>query len=159
MDRITLVIIGCISLCLRNDIIGFDFVVLSRVYDDTGVPERPSSGSIINGPFLEGCRWNDDTELLDESRPKELYTPMPCIWLKPEAHRVSPLGPPPFFPTIDASVKQAYACPLYKTLGRAGTLSTSGHSTNHVMEIELPSDKPQSHWIKRSVALFCSLRD
>ena len=26
MDRITLMIIGCISLCLRNDIIGFDFL-------------------------------------------------------------------------------------------------------------------------------------
>jgi len=144
---------------LPIDIIGFDFVVMSKVYDDTNVPEKPANGSIINGPFLEGCRWNDETELLDESAPKELYTPMPCIWLKPEANRVSPLGPPPLFTTIDPEVKQAYACPLYKTLARAGTLSTSGHSTNHVMEIELPSDKPQSHWIKRSVALFCALRD
>jgi|EP01049_Picozoa_sp_SAG25_P010444 hypothetical protein len=61
---------------------------MSKVYDDTNVPEKPANGSIINGPFLEGCRWNDETELLDESAPKELYTPMPCIWLKPEANRV-----------------------------------------------------------------------
>ena len=83
----------------------------------------------------------------------------PCIWFKPEQNRASPLGPPPMFETVDPAAKQAYACPLYKTLARAGTLSTSGHSTNHVMEIELPSDRPQSHWIKRGVALFCALRD
>ena len=132
-------------------------MVKNGVYDVDGVDQMPDSGCIIYGPFLEGCRWNDDTGVLDESRPKELYTPMPCIWFKPGRNLESPVGPAPFFETIDPQKRQVYACPLYKTIVRAGTLSTSGHSTNHVVEIMLPSDRPQSHWIKRSVALFCAL--
>ena len=151
------------------DLVGFDFVVLNHVYDTSGVPEKPESGSIINGPYLEGCRWNDETGVLDESRPKELFTPMPCVWLKPQVDFKSPAGPHPMYPTVDPEVRQVYACPLYKTLLRTGTLSTSGHSTNFVLMAELPSNDAceglfhkycegfSCHWIKRAVALFTSL--
>jgi len=104
----------------------------------------PEDGCYIRGLFLEGARWDFELNRLNESRPKELFTDLPIIWLKPVANRQKPsIG--------------YYDCPVYKTLSRAGTLSTTGHSTNFVISIELPKNKHQKHWIKRGVALSMSL--
>ncbi|XP_026674744.1 dynein heavy chain 1, axonemal-like [Ceratina calcarata] len=118
------------------DTIDFSFKVLSA-----RPHQRPSDGCVIYGLFLEGCRW--DGEYLNESFPKELYTDMPPILLLPEVHHKHPDG--------------TYICPVYKTINRAGVLSTTGHSTNFVLPMEIPSRKPQAHWIKQGVALICAL--
>jgi dynein heavy chain len=36
-----------------------------------------------------------------------------------------------------------YECPTYVTSFRAGTLSTTGHSTNFIMTVDLPSFVPK----------------
>jgi dynein heavy chain len=52
-----------------------------------------------------------------------------------------------------------YDCPVYKVLSRTGTLSTTGHSTNFVLFMEVPSKEEENVWIKAGVALFLSLRN
>ena len=95
--------------------------------------------------FLEGCRWDFDRHQLTESRAKELFSDLPMMHLKPIADR----------PEITSGI---YMCPLYKVESRKGTLLTTGHSTNFVRDLELPSDQPQDKWIKAGVAAFLSLR-
>jgi dynein heavy chain len=68
---------------------------------------RPKDGCYIRGLFIEGARWDSEKHVLAESRPKELFTDMPTIWLKPMANREKP----------ETGI---YICPVYKTLTRAG---------------------------------------
>lgn len=69
--------------------------------------KRPENGCYIWGLFLEGARWDMDVFELAESKPKELYTDMPVMWLIPTANRKQP----------ESGI---YVCPVYKTLTRAG---------------------------------------
>ncbi|XP_060076356.1 dynein axonemal heavy chain 1-like, partial [Ylistrum balloti] len=128
------------------DIIAFDFQVSEFVMRETvdELKGSPEDGCYIRGLYLEGARWDSTLHQLGESRPKELFTEVPVIWLKPITNR-------------KAKDSGFYECPVYKTLTRAGTLSTTGHSTNFVFSVEMPTEKTQNHWIKRGVAMLCAL--
>lgn len=75
-----------------------------------------------------------------------LYSVMPTIWMVPA--EITKFRDFKF-----------YQCPLYKTSERRGILSTTGHSTNFVMDLRVPTDVAPSHWVKRGVALLCSLNE
>lgn len=124
------------------DVISFGFRVLP-VKETVQSAEAVEKGALVNGLYLEGARWDGEAHSLTESRPKELYTEMPILHFDPVVNR----EPNP----------KDYVCPVYKTLTRAGTLSTTGHSTNFVLPIEIPTTKSPNHWIERGVACIVSL--
>ena len=101
----------------------------------------------MNGMFLEGARWDYDKHLLNESLPKQLHTLFPVLHLMP-------------MPSEDLDTSQlCYECPVYRTAERRGVLATTGHSSNFVMDIKLPSDLSEDHWTRRGVAGLLSLSD
>ena len=103
------------------------------------------------GMYIEGARWDKKKSAMNHSKPKELFSSLPTIHLKPEMIMEG---------EEDLKNEGVYECPLYKVVSRKGTLSTTGHSTNFVMYLELPmNEKEQSVWIKHGVAAFLSLRD
>ncbi|XP_062847578.1 dynein axonemal heavy chain 3 [Trichomycterus rosablanca] len=125
------------------DHVGFEFQVMKQ---EGEMEVKPEDGAYVRGLFLEGARWDRERMLIGESLPKILFDSLPVIWLKPgESGGFLHQG--------------VYTCPVYKTSARRGTLSTTGHSTNYVLPIELPSDRPQKHWIDRGVAALCQLDD
>lgn len=79
---------------------------------------------------------------------KVLNEPMPVIWLEPVEKSRS---------LVLSGKENLYMCPVYKTSERRGTLSTTGHSTNFVVPVYLPSAEPVSFWTKRGAALLCQL--
>jgi dynein heavy chain len=118
-----------------------------------------TAGAYIHGLFLEGAAWDASAPgggQLTEQRPQELLSPMPVIWLRPV--------PSASLAATSASSTGAaatYSCPVYKTAARRGVLSTTGHSTNLVMDIRLrmPAGHDANHYIKRGTALLCQTSD
>ena len=114
--------------------------------DPSSVNAPPINGAYVSGLFLEGARFDRERMMMEESRPRELFDAMPCIWLKPVI-------------TAEYNPISVYDCPLYKTSLRAGTLSTTGHSTNFVVALPIPTNLDQNHWIRRGCAMLCMLDD
>ncbi|XP_042888674.1 dynein axonemal heavy chain 12-like, partial [Penaeus japonicus] len=117
-----------------------------KVCDVNEDSPAPDVGTYIRGLFLEGARWDHSTARLEEALPRRLHENMPPIWLKPMVREEIPATP-------------SYSCPVYKTSERRGNLTTTGHCTNYVISVRIPTHLSEDHWTLRGVALLCSLSD
>ena len=51
------------------------------------IKEKPEAGCFVYGMYLEGCKWNYDKHMLDESDPKKLFVEMPMVHMVPVEDR------------------------------------------------------------------------
>ena len=95
--------------------------------------EAPSrEGAYVHGLTLEGCRFDEKVGVLEDSKPKEMFCPMPVIVIKAV--------------TADkAEQRDAYQCPVYKTERRF---------REEVFTAQLKSKHGQIKWTLCGVCLF-----
>ena len=131
------------------DTLTFKFEVQAGIYIDPGqtVEEagvtlpKIEDGVLTHGIFMEAFRWDDETKMLADSHEGEMVSYCPVVHMLPVPNFVIP--------------PEDYNSPMYKTNFRQGMLSTTGHSTNFVVPIHFPTDKPPNYWVNKGAALLC----
>ncbi|KAL2102902.1 hypothetical protein ACEWY4_002070 [Coilia grayii] len=102
-------------------------------------------GVLVHGMFMDASRWDEEEMVMEDALRREMNPMLPVVHFEPQQNYVP-----------DPSL---YRAPLYKTSVRAGTLSTTGHSTNFVITVLLPSRRPSDYWIAKGSALLCQLNE
>nr|XP_036867942.1 dynein heavy chain 6, axonemal [Manis javanica] len=105
----------------------------------------PEDGVLVHGMFMDASRWDDKEMVMEDALPGQMNPALPVVHFEPQQN----YEPSPAL----------YHAPLYKTGARAGTLSTTGHSTNFVVTILLPSKRSKDYWIAKGSALLCQLNE
>ena len=104
----------------------------------------PEEGCYTTGIYMQGARWNP-SQMKCVSAPE---TDVNCSRM-PVVHFVPCTNP--------QRPEKCVNCPLYKTLPRRGVLSTTGHSTNFVLFMNVPTDRSQRECVEWGMAMFLSL--
>jgi dynein heavy chain len=119
--------------------------ILSKVEEPGDVQEHPRDGVLVFGIWIESARWDVAADELMDAAVNEPLTQLPVIH---------------FVPVTNYHVDHGQICraPFYRTLARAGVISTSGQCLNFIAAVDLPSSSSEQ-WILRGVALFCHLDD
>jgi dynein heavy chain len=128
------------------DTLAFDQLVVHDADENGEGITRPEDGLYCIGMLMEGARWGKKKRHVDESEAKVLYTSAPMVHFSP-------------IKKSEISNANRFACPLFKTPDRKGVLMTTGHSTNYVCDIKLPTNVPAAHWVKRGVAMLLSIAE
>ena len=128
----------------RNKRVPIDTLKFSVEILDTVPFTAPEFGTYIYGLYLEGASWFEGK--LIEAKENELFVEFPVIWLKPSVQGY-------VLPYVH------YNCPIYRTANRAGVISTTGHSSNFLLNIELNCTINENHWVQRGTALLTQTID
>jgi len=111
-----------------------------------GISAAPEIGVYVYGYYMQGARWDEKKKIVEDSHIGVVIVEFPVIWLEPVLLE-------------DLKRDKMLECPLYKTSVRAGELSTTGHSTNFVQFMLIPTEKDSDYWVRRGIALLCMTDD
>ena len=120
------------------DKLSFEAKVMTESVDQ--LSHQAPDGAYIHGMYFDGARWDKENFCLTDSDSNTVYSDCPVVQIIPKADFVHP--------------KDEYKCPVYRTPERAGVLNTTGHSTNFVVALNIPSKEAPDKWTLRGTALL-----
>jgi len=98
------------------------------------VDAAAKDGAYVTGMYLEGARWDVNSNALEDSKPKEMFTRMPVIICR----AVQP----------DREDKNVYICPTYCVPTRR---------PHFVFAAQLRTKQPAAKWVLAGVALILDI--
>ena len=120
------------------DKLSFEAKVIPQDVDSLAHPAP--DGAYIYGMYFDGAQWDKENFCLADCDSNAVYTDCPVIHINPKSDFVHP--------------KEDYKCPVYRTPERAGVLNTTGHSTNFVVALNIPTKDNPDKWTLRGTALL-----
>jgi len=117
----------------------------THYFNADSVKSPPSEGCYVHGLSLEGAGWGKEHQMVVESEPKVLFTPLPVLhvtaMLKPDemASRRQIYGP-----------QGPYECPCYKYRARTDRFFI------FYVTLKTPEGKNAAFWTLRAVGLLCN---
>ena len=127
------------QICCQQQMMELDkLVVYTEVTkrDKAQIESPAREGAYVTGLYLSGARWDKVGNCLDESRPKEMFCPMPVICCK--AGLEDDLK----------DTKNVYICPTYATTTRR---------PHFVFSAQLRTKAPPSKWVLAGVAMILDI--
>ena len=101
----------------------------------------PKDGAYCYGFLLEGARWDWQLGVVEDSRPKEMFSIMPVCFCRAV-----------FIPPPGREEKNVYSCPVYRTEDRGATFIFSA-------QLKTSPKNPPRKWILAGVAILLDVED
>mmetsp|Transcript_130364 Transcript_130364/g.237027 ORF Transcript_130364/g.237027 Transcript_130364/m.237027 type:complete len:625 (-) Transcript_130364:230-2104(-) len=99
------------------------------------VEAHSRDGAFVTGMFLEGARWDSTTNALEDSKPKEMFVPMPVVNCKAGM-------------MMEKEDKNMYICPTYCVPTRRPYF---------VFPAQLRTKQPPAKWVLAGVAMILDI--
>ncbi|XP_014471080.1 PREDICTED: dynein beta chain, ciliary-like [Dinoponera quadriceps] len=99
------------------------------------ITAAPREGAYVNGLYVEGARWDATTGFIADSRPKELLSLMPVVFVKAITQDKQ-------------ETKNVYECPLYRTRTRGPT---------YIWTFNLKTRDKPTKWTLAGVAILLQI--
>jgi dynein heavy chain len=113
--------------------------------EESDITAGPDSGAYVSGIYSDAWRWDADARVMADSLPGEPYATLPVVHFLPESNHKTP--------------NNFHRIPMYRTTVRKGNISSLGASSNFILAIEAPTDKPRSYWTLKGAACVCALNN